>query len=507
MHYDLVVIGSGPSGQKGAIAAAKLGKKVAIIERQRKCVGGVCLHTGTVPSKTIREAILFLTGYRQKDVYGDRYRQKRHITMNELRKKLSDVVTRERRVIFDQLERNYIDIHEGDAAFVGANEIEIAGQDHPLRLTADNFLLATGTRPNRPGHIPFDGETVFDSDEILKIQNIPRSMVVIGGGVIGLEYGIMFAALGVKITVVDGRERILEFCDREIIDHLMYTARSLGITFRLGENVESVRKASRNRVVVELASQKKIVGEAAFFSVGRQGDTEFLNPEVAGITIDKRGRVECDEQFQTSAPHIFAVGDVIGFPALASTSMEQGRQAVNRIYQNEPGKRKSNGLGQIPYGLFTIPEIAMVGKTEQELTEECVPFEIGISRFEELAKSQICGGQDGLLKLLFHRETRKLLGVHCIGDTATEIIHIGQAVMSFDGTIDYLSDAVFNHPTIAESYKVAAFDGLNRICIDEPCSVPLTSEDDPDAMETNDVAEDHEAESAESNREIVTVGQ
>jgi NAD(P) transhydrogenase len=461
MHYDLVVIGSGPSGQKGAIAAAKMGKKVAIVERNRKSVGGVCLHTGTVPSKTIREAILFLTGYRQKEVYGERFSQKRHITMDDLRKKLAEVVTRERRIIFDQLERNYIDIYDGDAAFVSENEIEIANEDSSQRLTTDYTLIASGTKPHRPAHIPFDGETIFDSDEILTIKRIPRSMVVIGGGVIGIEYGIMFAALGVKITIVDGQERLLSFCDQEIVDHLMFTARSLGITFRTGESVASVKKAARNRVIVELESQKKIVGESAFFSVGRKGDTEFLNPAAAGVELDRRERVECNENYETSAPSVFAVGDVIGFPALASTSMEQGRQAANRIF-----KQQQVETGQIPYGLFTIPEIAMVGKTEQELTAEKIPFEIGVSRFEELAKSQICGGQDGLLKLLFHRETRKILGVHCIGDTGTEIIHIGQTVMSFDGTIDYFANAIFNHPTMAESYKVAAFDGLNRLCAD-----------------------------------------
>ena len=462
MHYDLVVIGTGPSGQKGAIAAAKMGKKVAIVERHRKSVGGVCLHTGTVPSKTIREAILFLTGYRQKEVYGERYSQKRHITMDDLRKKLSEVVTRERRVIFDQLERNLIDIYDGDAAFVNENEIEVANQERTVRLTTDYTLLATGTKPHRPSHIPFDGETIFDSDEILTINRIPRSMVVIGGGVIGIEYGIMFAALGVKITIVDGQERLLSFCDHEIVDHLMFTARSLGITFRTGESVRSVKHASRNRVIVELESKKKIVGETAFFSVGRKGDTEFLNTEAAGVELDKRERIKCDENHETSSPCVFAVGDVIGFPALASTSMEQGRQAVSRIF-----KHKNVTTGQIPYGLFTIPEIAMVGQTEHELTAEKIPFEIGISRFEELAKSQICGGQDGLLKLLFHRETRKVLGVHCIGSTATEIIHIGQTVMSFGGTIDYFANAIFNHPTMAESYKVAAFDGLNRLCADE----------------------------------------
>ncbi len=300
----------------------------------------------------------------------------------------------------------------------------------------------------------------FDSDEILSIDRIPRSMIVIGGGVIGIEYGIMFAALGVKVTIVDGRERLLEFCDREIVDHLMFSARAMGITFRLGENVESVAITGSNQVMVELESKKRIVGETAFFSVGREGDTQSLAPAAAGLTTDSRGRIKCNENFETCVPHIYAVGDVIGFPSLASTSMEQGRQAVNHMFQHMHRQTEN-----IPYGLFTIPEIAMVGKTEQALTTECVPFEIGVARFIELAKSQISGGQDGLLKLLFHRETRELLGTHCIGEAATEIIHIGQAVMSLGGTIDYFCDTVFNHPTIAEAYKVAALDGLNRLCL------------------------------------------
>lgn len=458
MKYDLVVIGTGPSGQKGAIAAAKLGKKVAIVERKNEKVGGVCLHTGTVPSKTIREAILFLTGFRQKNVYSDRYLHKRHITMDELRKKLNEVVERERAVIVDQLERNYIDVHAGTASFLDPHTIEVRGQDSSERIEGTDILIATGTKPSRPPHIPFDGQQVFDSDEILLLKKIPRSMIVIGGGVIGLEYGIMFAALGVKITIVDGRDKLLEFCDPEIVDHLIFFARALGVTFRLGENVKSVEIIDRFKVAVELESQKRVIGETAFFSVGREGDTECLNTEAAGLQTDKRNKIQCNQDFETNVPHIYAVGDVIGFPSLASTSMEQGRQAVSHIY----------GLAYkrpdiVPYGLFTIPEIAMVGKTETELTRERTPFEIGIARFSELAKSQICGDHDGLLKLLFHRETRELLGTHCIGEAATEIIHIGQTVMAFGQTIDYFSEAVFNHPTIAEAYKVAALDGLNRI--------------------------------------------
>ena len=459
MNYDLIVIGSGPSGQKGAIAAAKLGKRVAIIERTRQKVGGVCLHTGTVPSKAMREAILFLTGYCQRETYSERYSRKSQITMDDIRRKLDEVITRERNVIHDQLDRNYIDIYQGEASFIDPHTVFISGEDQDRQISGERFLIASGTRPARPAHIPFDRRHIFDSDEILTIDEIPRSMVVIGGGVIGLEYAIMFAVLGVKVTVVDGRERLLDFCDREIIDHLMYTARGLGIAFRLGESVASVEIAREKRVVVELESRKRIVGETAFFSVGREGDTARLHPEAAGLDIGKRGRIEVNSNYETSVPHIFAVGDAIGFPSLASTSMEQGRQAVNHIFQHT-----ECDTGNIPYGLFTIPEIAMVGKTEQQLTSECIPFEIGVARFVELAKSQIKGGGEGLLKLLFDPDTGEILGVHCIGDSATEIIHIGQAVMTLGGTIDYFCQNVFNHPSMAESYKVAALDGLNRIC-------------------------------------------
>ncbi len=459
MHYDLVVIGSGPAGQKGAIAAAKLKKRVALIERKGQQVGGVCLHTGTVPSKTMREAILFLTGYQQRSVFADRYNCKRKITMRDLQHKLQQVISQERFVIRDQLERNGIDVYEGEARFVDPHCVEIHGPKGTEAISGEHILIASGTRPSRPAHIPFDGQRIFDSDEILNLKEIPRSMIVVGGGVIGIEYAIMFAALGVKVTVVDGRPRLLEFCDQEVVDTLMYTSRSMGITFRLGENVDSIQDAADRQVVVILESQKRIIADAAFFSVGRVGDTDALQPTNAGLDVGPRGKLECDERFRTTAPHIFAVGDVIGFPSLASTSMEQGRRAIHEIYQLEYQPTE-----HIPYGLFTIPEIAMVGKTEQQLTQSREPYEIGVARFCELAKSQISGCHDGMLKLLFHRETLRLLGVHSIGEAATEIVHIGQAVMALGGTIEYFCNQVFNHPTIAESYKVAAFDGLNRLC-------------------------------------------
>ena len=327
-------------------------------------------------------------------------------------------------------------------------------------FSADKILIASGTKPARPPHIPFDSETIFDSDEILDLDRIPRSMIVVGGGVIGIEYAIMFAVLGVNVTVVDGRERLLEFCDREIIDTLLYHARSLGMVFRLGESVVDIRRPRRGLVTVELESGKRLLGETVLFSVGRTGDTESLRLGCTGLSADKRGRLPCNEHFQTEVPHIYAVGDVVGFPALASASMEQGRQAVCHMLG-----QTFHPCRQMPYGLFTIPEISTVGKNEEELTAERVPYEVGVARYSEIARGQINGDRTGLLKLLFHRETRKLLGVHVIGESATEIVHIGQTVMSFDGTIDYFRDTVFNYPTMAECYKVAALDGLNKLLL------------------------------------------
>jgi NAD(P) transhydrogenase len=466
MHYDLIVIGSGPAGQKAAVAAAKQNRRVVVVERQRELLGGVCLHSGTIPSKTIREAILHLTGYRHRDVYDELYRRKREITMDDLRRQMFQVSQNEWNVIQDQFARNRIQILVGEASFVDAHTVEVASCDERQQLSATNILIATGTKPARPIYVPFDGQSVFDSDEILNLDHVPRSMVVVGGGVIGIEYAIMFATLGVNVTVVDGRERLLEFCDREIIDTLLYHARSLGMVFRLGESVVDVCQPRPGLVAVELESGKRLLGETVLFSVGRGGDTECLHLDRAGLAADKRGRLQANEHFQTAVPHIYAVGDVVGFPALASASMEQGRRAVCHM------------MGQIfkparnmPYGLFTIPEISTVGKNEEDLTAERVPYEVGIARYSEIARGQIAGDHTGMLKLLFHRDTRKLLGVHVIGEAATEIVHIGQTVMGFDGTIDYFRDTVFNYPTMAECYKVAALDGLNKLSLLEDTDV------------------------------------
>ncbi len=459
--YNLVVIGSGPSGQKGAIAATKLNKRVALIGQPSRSLGGVCLHTGTVPSKTMREAILHLSDCRKRNVYGEHYRHKRRITIQELLLEISQVTQFELGVVEDQLERNRVDIYSGEARFIGPHEVEVFQGDDRSVIEGENILIAVGTKPMRPTHIPFDGHCIFDSDEVLNLERIPRSMIIVGGGVIGIEYASMFATLGIHVTVVDRRERLLEFCDREIVDSLLYHARLLGIVFRLGEEVLGIDRSGDNRAVLRLESGKRLVGDNVVFCVGRAGDTTRLNLQSAGLDPDEHGRLWCNEQHQTWVPHIYAVGDVVGFPALASVSMDQSRRAVFQAFD-----QPFESCEYMPYRLFTIPEISMVGRSEEQLTSDKVPYKVSIVR------GQIVDDQTDMLKLLFHRESRKLLGVHCIGESATEIIHIGQAIMSFGGTIDYFRDTVFNYPTLAEYYNVAAFDRLNKLgvecCLERP---------------------------------------
>jgi len=391
--------------------------------------------------------------------------------MDDLRRQVGHVVEHERDVVRDQLERNGIDSYVGDARFVGPHEIAVRNNNGDSKtLKADKVLIACGTKPARPESIPFDGKTVFDSDEILRLQDIPRSLIVIGGGVIGIEYAIMFATLGVRVTVVDGRNRLLEFADAEIVDSLMFHARSLGMVFRLGEDVVGIDRVRDNRIALHLESGKRLIGESVLYAAGRKGDTARLNLEAAELSPDERGRLWCNEHHQTWAPHIYGVGDVVGFPALASVSMEQGRRAVCHAF----GK-PFHGCDVLPYGLYTIPEISMIGKNEDELTQQRVPYEVGVARFREIARGKILGDDTGLLKILFHRETLEILGVHCIGATATEIIHIGQTVMAFGGTIEYFRDTVFNYPTMAECYKVAAFDGLNKLALEDDFAIPQST--------------------------------
>ncbi|HEY6478601.1 MAG TPA: Si-specific NAD(P)(+) transhydrogenase [Streptosporangiaceae bacterium] len=458
MHdFDLLVIGSGPGGQKAAIAAAKLDKHVAIVERP-EMLGGVCNNTGTIPSKTLREAVLYLTGLDQREMYGQSYRLKDEVTIADLTTRTRHVVSRENDVVRSQLTRNRVTILTGTARFTGPNTMEITQGDQAREVTAENIVIATGTRPARPETVAFDERTIIDSDGILLLQKVPRSMVVAGAGVIGIEYASMFAALGTKVTVVEQRERMLEFCDVEVVEALKYHLRDLAVTFRFGERVSSV-EAHPGGAIALLASGKRIPADTVMYSAGRQGQTVDLDLAAAGLTADKRGRITVDEFFQTSVPHIYAVGDVIGFPALAATSMEQGRLAAHHAC----GEPVHSAHQLQPIGIYSIPEISFIGKTEDELTRECVPFEVGVSRYRELARGQIIGDSYGVLKLLVSPEDRTLLGVHVFGTGATELVHIGQAVMGCGGTVDYLVDAVFNYPTLAESYKVAALDATNKM--------------------------------------------
>ena len=456
--FDVLVLGSGPGGQKAAIAAAKLGRRVGVIER-RNMIGGVCINTGTIPSKTLREAVLYLTGLSQREMYGQSYRLKEDITVADLAARTQHVIGREIDVIRSQLARNRVALLTGTARFADANTLTVtdqAGREH--KASAEKIVIAAGTRPARPDSVDFDERTIIDSDGIINLEHVPQSMVVVGAGVIGIEYASMFAALGTKVTVVERRERMLEFCDLEIIEALKYHLRDLAVTFRFQETVGSVERHSRGAIAV-LESGKRIAADTVMYSAGRQGTAGELSLERAGLAADGRGRIQVDEHFRTAVPHIYAVGDVIGFPALASTSMEQGRLAAHHAC-DEPVR----AMAQLqPIGIYTIPEISFIGRTEDELTAARVPFEVGISRYRELARGQIIGDSYGMLKLLVAPDTKQLLGVHIFGTGATELVHIGQAVMGCNGTIDYLVDTVFNYPTLAEAYKVASLDAMNKM--------------------------------------------
>jgi len=457
--YDMIVIGSGPAGQKAAIAAAKLGYKAAIIER-KDMVGGVCINTGTIPSKTLREAVLYLTGLSQRELYGQSYRVKEDITIADLSARTQHVIGREIDVIRNQLARNHVHLYVGTARFITPRTIVVTNESgNSVELAADKIVMAVGTKPAHPDTVDFDGETIVDSDQILGIAKVPGSMVVVGAGVIGIEYASMFAALGTKVTIVERRPTMLDFCDKEIIEALQYQLRELAVTFRYSETVREVQKHPAGTLTV-LESGKKIPADTVLYSAGRQGVTDELNVAAAGLAATNRGKVEVNESFQTEVDHIYAVGDVIGFPALAATAMEQGRRAAYHAF-NEP---VGNKLGELqPIGIYTIPELSFVGRTEEALTSANVPFEVGVARYKELARGAILGDSYGMLKILVHAESRELLGVHVFGTNATELVHIGQTVMGCGGTVDYLVDTVFNYPTLAESYKVAALDAVNKM--------------------------------------------
>lgn len=456
-RYDLAVIGSGPAGQKGAIAAAKLGKRVAVIDR-RDGIGGASLHTGTIPSKTLREAILYLSGFRQRSFYGRDYVLQKGIAAGDLAQRVQLVQSREVAVVRNQFERNGVTVIDGTARFASPHELEVTSAAGGTSVSADNILIACGTRPAHSSRIAVDDLRIFDSD-LRGAHAIARDVVVVGAGVIGLEYASMFAALGVSVTVVDQRPTVLDFADQEIVASLLEYLRMLGVTFRLGETVLSTGTDTSGRVCCTLESGDEIHAAALLYCVGRQANSDLVNLAAAGLEADARGRILVDEHYQTAVPHIYAAGDVIGFPALASSSMEQGRIASCHMF-GAPFKAYT---ALLPIGIYTIPEIAMIGQTESELTAAGVEFRVGVARYEDVAKAQLLGTVDGVLKILFDPKSLRVLGVHIIGESAAELIHIGQAVLALGGTLEYFRDAVFNYPTLAEAYKVAALNGFNRL--------------------------------------------
>lgn len=461
--YDMLVIGTGPAGHHAAIQAAKLGKKVAVAER-KGVVGGVCINLGTIPSKTLREAVIYLSGYREHDLYGESYTVKQNITKEDLLFRAEHVISHELDVFRHQMLRNRVELINAEASFVDPHTVRLNFIDqHGHRdATAEHIVIAVGSSATRDPHIPFDGRLIFTSDDVLTLDELPRSLTVVGAGVIGCEYASIFAALGIRVTLIDMRPRLLPFVDGEIAETLAYHLRTNRVTLWLNEKVQNIEPHENDHgggVTIHLASGKRIFTDKALYSIGRTGATARLNLEAAGLAADDRGRLKVNEHYQTLQPHIYAAGDVIGFPSLASISMEQGRMASCHAF----GVETTSVPELFPYGIYTIPEISMVGRNEETLTEQEIPYEVGKAQYKETARGQIIGDVTGLLKLIFHEETRELLGVHIIGDDASDLVHIGQAVLAFGGKVDYFVNTVFNYPTLAECYKNAAFDGINRL--------------------------------------------
>ena len=456
--YDLIVIGSGPGGQRAAIQAAKFGKKAALVEKL-EVIGGTAINTGTIPSKTMREAVLHLSGFYYQSIYGVSYRVKDQITMADLSFRAQHVIKTEIDVIRAQLARNGIEVVTGIASFMDPFHIQVVGSLGQSEYEAQYIVIATGTKPAISPLVPFNNRTIINSDQILQMPEIPKTMIVVGGGVIGVEYTCMFATLGVRVILVEKRPRLLEFADSEMVEALSYHLRDRRVTLRLNEEVESVEETPDNGVAANLKSKKRIAGEALLYAVGRQGNVDELNLAAAGLEADDRGRIPVDADYRTKQSHIFAVGDVIGFPSLGSVSMEQGRIAAAKAF----GLPVHSNPALYPYGIYTIPEISFIGKTEEQLTDAGVPYEVGIAYFREIARGQIRGDTTGRLKLIFQPDTKELLGVHIIGEGASELLHIGQAVIALKGTMEYFVDTVFNYPTLAECYKAAAFNGLNKL--------------------------------------------
>lgn len=455
-EFDLVVLGGGAAGEKGAVQAAYFGKKVALVERAPS-FGGAMVNTGTLPSKTLREAALYLSGFRQRDLHGVQMGLARQATVDDLLFRLEQVVAQERLRIAANLDRHQVRCFEGEGRFEGPHTIVVAGPGGEERLTAKHVLIATGSAPHRPAAFPFEHQHVYDSDEIVRVHTLPKSMVVVGGGVIGCEYACLFATLGAQVTVVESRPTILGFLDGEVVALLEERMRALGITFRKPAQVARC-EVTDGGVALTLDDGSHMEAELALVCAGRQGNTARLNLEAAGLSANQRGQLEVDAHFRTKVPHIAAVGDVIGFPALASTSMEQARVAVVHFFDL---KYKTRLAPVFPYGIYTIPEVSMVGETEKALQRAGVPYVKGVADFADNARGAMIG-ETGRLKLLFREDDLRLLGVHCLGEGATELVHVGLTAMLAGATADLFIEACFNYPTLSEAYKYATYDALGR---------------------------------------------
>lgn len=462
-EFDLCVIGSGAGGQRAAIQAAKLGKRVCVIE-QRQDVGGAMINTGTIPSKALREAILRLAGRRSAMPSAADFAAARAALFTGLLSSCQEVIRAEVALVRRHFDNNGIELLHGWGRFHDDHRLDVIGENSQSRVYGEKVVIAVGTEPSLPPNVPFDGSAVISSDDLLRLPYLPRSMIVVGGGVIGTEYASMLSALGVKVTLVEGRSRLLDFVDAEVAEALQYHLRQGGMTLRLGEKVVTITRVEPESgkpasIEAMLESGKILRGDCLLYCIGRQGATHSLNLAAAGLAADGRGRIKVNDKFQTDVPHIYAVGDVIGFPSLASTSMEQGRLAACHAF----GQRAESVEQLLPYGIYSIPELSMVGWTEERLTAEGVPYEAGVALYKEIARGQLLGDEIGMLKLLIHQESHAILGVHALGTGATELIHIGQAAIAFKGTVEYFVNTVFNYPTLAECYKVAAMNGLNKL--------------------------------------------
>lgn len=474
--YDLVVIGSGPAGRRAAVQAAKFGRKVLVVERGRR-LGGVSVHTGTIPSKTLRETVLNLSGWRERGFYGQSHRAKQEISASDLMSRLHKTLDHEIEVLQHQFLRNGIHRACATARFVSPNKISLTTDNgETSEILFARCVIAVGTRPSRPEGVPFDGKQVLDSDEIIDIKYLPRSLTVIGAGVIGVEYATIFSALDIRVTLIDSRQTYLDFVDRDIISELSHDLRDRGITVRLSCEVKDIKRKGAN-VEVTLEDGRQIVSDMVLHAGGRTTNIEGLDLDRAGIRVDERGRIPVNpETLQTAQSHIYAAGDIIGFPSLASTSMEQGRIAACHAF----GMPLPPVPECFPYGVYTVPEISFVGLTEAQVQASGIAYECGVCRLRETSRGHIMGVNSGFLKLIFALKTRRLLGAHIVGEGATEMIHIGQAVINLGGTVDYFVNNTFNYPTLAEAYKIAGLDAWNRMSSDtEPrLDEPGGSKDD-----------------------------